>query len=38
MTADIMPEDRQACFDAGVNNYISKPINIAEIMHVISIN
>ena len=36
MTADVMPEDRQACFDAGMNDYISKPINITEIMQVIS--
>jgi PAS domain S-box-containing protein len=37
MTADVMPEDRQACFDAGMNDYISKPINITEIMQVISV-
>ncbi len=37
MTADVMPEDRQACIDAGMNDYISKPINIAEIMCIISV-
>ncbi len=37
MTADAMPEDRQACLDVGMDDYISKPINIAEIMRVISI-
>jgi PAS domain S-box-containing protein len=38
ITADARPADRQACFDVGMNDYISKPINIAEIMRVISIN
>ncbi|GBO55883.1 hypothetical protein APA_4033 [Pseudanabaena sp. lw0831] len=36
MTADVMTEVRQACFDVGMNDYVSKPINIAEIMRVIS--
>jgi PAS domain S-box-containing protein len=34
MTADVMPEDRQACIDVGMNDYISKPINIPEIMRI----
>jgi PAS domain S-box-containing protein len=36
ITADVLPADRQACFDAGMNDYISKPIDIQEIMRVIS--
>ena len=28
MTANAMPEDRDACLDAGMNNYITKPINL----------
>ena len=36
MTADVMPEDRQACFDVGMNDYVSKPINIPEIMRIVS--
>ena len=36
ITADAMPEDCQACIEAGMNAYISKPINIEEIMRVIS--
>ncbi|WP_434683666.1 response regulator [Pseudanabaena minima] len=36
MTANVMPEDRQACFDAGMNDYVSKPINIQEIIRVVS--
>ena len=36
MTADAMPEDRQACLDAGMNDYISKPIDIQEIIRVLS--
>jgi PAS domain S-box-containing protein len=34
MTADAMPEDRQACLDAGMDDFISKPISIQDIMAV----
>ncbi len=36
MTADVMPEDRQACFDAGMNDYISKPVFMPEIIELLS--
>jgi len=36
MTANSLPEDRQICLDAGMNDYISKPINIQELMRVLS--
>ncbi|BBC23877.1 multi-sensor hybrid histidine kinase [Pseudanabaena sp. ABRG5-3] len=36
MTADAMPEDRQACLDAGMNDYASKPISIQDIMRIVS--
>ncbi|WP_207531976.1 response regulator [Desertivirga arenae] len=35
MTANAMPGDREACFDAGMNGYISKPINTSELMDVL---
>ncbi|BBC23874.1 multi-sensor hybrid histidine kinase [Pseudanabaena sp. ABRG5-3] len=38
MTANAMPEDRQACLDAGMDDYISKPINLQEIIRIVSIN
>ena len=36
MTADVRSEDRQASIYAGMNDYISKPISIAEIIRIIS--
>ncbi len=36
MTADAFPEDRQACLDAGMNSFISKPIDIQEIIQIVS--
>jgi CheY-like chemotaxis protein len=36
MTANSLPEDRQICLDAGMNDYISKPINIQELMRALS--
>ncbi|MFM7888989.1 MAG: PAS domain S-box protein, partial [Pseudanabaena sp.] len=36
MTAHVMPEDQQAYLDAGMDGYISKPIDIQEIIQLIS--
>ena len=35
MTANAMPEDKEACFEAGMDNYISKPIKLEELMNVL---
>ncbi|HEX6227627.1 MAG TPA: response regulator, partial [Chryseolinea sp.] len=32
MTANVLPEDKDACFNAGMDDYISKPIPIAELV------
>ncbi|MCP4442404.1 MAG: response regulator [Aureispira sp.] len=36
MTANAMPEDRQKCLDAGMDHYISKPINIKKLKQLLT--
>ena len=35
MTANVMPEDIQKCLDAGMNDYVNKPIDIQTIIQLI---
>jgi signal transduction histidine kinase/ligand-binding sensor domain-containing protein/DNA-binding response OmpR family regulator len=35
MTANVMTEDREACLDAGMNGYLSKPLKLHEIMDIL---
>ena len=36
MTANVMKGDRQKCLDAGMNDYIGKPLNIADLEKMLS--
>jgi CheY-like chemotaxis protein len=36
MTAHAMAEDRQRCLDAGMDDYISKPISTERLYHLLS--
>jgi PAS domain S-box-containing protein len=35
MTANVMPEDKEKCFEAGMNDYLSKPIKLEDLKRVI---
>lgn len=35
VTAQAMPEDRQKCMDAGAENYVSKPIDVDQLLNAI---
>ncbi|WP_026899261.1 hybrid sensor histidine kinase/response regulator [Daejeonella oryzae] len=35
MTANALPEDREACIQSGMNNYISKPINLEILVDIL---
>jgi len=35
MTANVMPEDIQKCLDAGMNDYVNKPIDIQTIIQLV---
>lgn len=36
MTAGAMKEDKQLCFDSGMNDYISKPLNINKLKEILT--
>jgi CheY-like chemotaxis protein len=35
MTANAMPEDREICINAGMDDYLGKPIKLSEIISVL---
>jgi CheY-like chemotaxis protein len=36
LTAHILPSDRQCCFDAGMDDYLNKPIKIAALAEMLA--
>jgi CheY-like chemotaxis protein len=36
MTANAMPEDREICLQAGMDEYLSKPMKLTEIIEVLT--
>ncbi|MZI94917.1 PAS domain S-box protein [Vibrio sp. CAIM 722] len=38
MTANVSPEDREACFNAGMNDHLGKPLDFTTVIHVIAKN
>ena len=35
MTANVLPQDRQKCFEAGMEDFVGKPVNIDHIIKAI---
>jgi len=35
MTANALPEDKESCLKAGMNDYISKPLNLDELLKIL---
>jgi CheY-like chemotaxis protein len=37
MTANVDSQDKQSCFDAGMNEFISKPVNLEQLQNTMKI-
>ncbi|MBC7758984.1 MAG: response regulator, partial [Phormidesmis sp. FL-bin-119] len=35
MTANALSEDKDPCFEAGMNYYLTKPINLQELLNIL---
>jgi CheY-like chemotaxis protein len=36
MTANLYEQDRQACFEAGMNQHVGKPFNVADLVQALN--
>ncbi len=36
MTAHVTPEDKERCYESGMNDYLSKPVSFTQLRHTLA--